>query len=108
MKVESQRSAVADIVLTPNHFRETNTQVPSGTDRKVPEMKTLLLVLGGAWFFIALLFVFALAAARAKPIPPVVAPEIPKPVPEAKRQRKKLSAPSHTPEDEPVLVRSVA
>jgi hypothetical protein len=71
-------------------------------------MKILLLVLGGAWFFIALLFVFALAVARAKPIPPVVAPEIPKPIPEAKRQRKKSTAPNLAPEEEPALVRSVA
>lgn len=71
-------------------------------------MKTLLLVLGGAWFFIALLFVFALAAARARLVPPVVSPEIPKPIPETKRQPQTLVARSSKEEQEPALVRSVA
>ena len=88
-------------------MRQTD-RFPPAQMRKVPEMKTLLLVLGGAWFFISLLFVFALAVARAKPVPPIASPEVPKPVPEPKRQRKPLAAPISKQEEEPVLVRSVA
>jgi hypothetical protein len=87
-------------------MRQTG-RFPPAQSRKVPEMKTLLLVLGGAWFFIALLFVFALAVARAKVLPPFE-PPIPKSVPEAKQQRKKLSAPASDTEEEPALVRSIA
>jgi len=107
-RAQSRRPGAVDIVLTAGFFRETNGQVPSGTDRKVPEMKILLLVLGGAWFFFALLFVFALAAARAKAVPPLEPAEIPKPVSEAMPQRKKLPAPLRKPEREPALVRSTA
>lgn len=73
-------------------------------------MKILLLVLGGAWFFLALLFVFALAAARAKAIPLVesTSAEVAKPVPETKPQRRKSRPPMRTPEREPALVRNPA
>jgi hypothetical protein len=97
-----------DIVLTAGFFRETNRQVPSGTNRKVPEMKILLLVLGGAWFFLTLLFVFALAAARAKAVPPIESVKLTKSIPEAKPQRSKLRPPTHKPECEPALVRNAA
>lgn len=45
-----------------------NTQVPSGI-RKVPDMIKILLLVGGVWFSLALLFVGALFAAHSKSLP---------------------------------------
>lgn len=77
---ESNRPQTNVLTTVANSGR--SRQFLSGTTRKVPDMLLILLVLGGAWLLLALLFVVALAGAAAKSVSATkVAEAVPSAVP---------------------------